>query len=57
MYLVTYSKYLYFNYLTTVQTDTQNNLWFFSFFTSGSFSLAKYTKLCMFWQPNLRNML
>jgi len=28
MYLVTYFKYLYFNYLTTLQTNTQNNLGF-----------------------------
>ena len=30
---------------------------FFSCFTSGSCSLAKYTKLCMVWQQNIRNML
>jgi len=30
---------------------------FFSCFTSGSRSLAKYTKICMVWQPNIRNML
>ena len=28
MYLITYFKYLYFNYLTTLQTNTQNNLRF-----------------------------
>ena len=27
---------------------------FFSCFTSGSCTLAKYTKLCMVWQPNIR---
>jgi len=26
-------------------------------FTSGSCSLTQYTKLCMVWQPNIRNML
>jgi len=30
---------------------------FFSCFTSGSCTLAEYTKLCMVWQPNIRNML
>jgi len=30
---------------------------FFSCFTSGSCTSAKYTKLCMVWQPNIRNML
>jgi len=30
---------------------------FFSCFTSGSCTLAKYTKLCMVWQPNIRSML
>jgi len=30
---------------------------FFSCFTSDSCSLAKYTALCMVWQPNIRNML
>ena len=30
---------------------------FFSCFTSGLCSLAKYTKLCMVWQPNTCNML
>jgi len=30
---------------------------FFSCFTSGSCTLAKYTKLCMVWQPNICNML
>ena len=30
---------------------------FFSCFTSGSGSLAKYTKLYMVWQPNIRNVL
>ena len=30
---------------------------FFSWFTSGSCTLAKYTKLCMVWQPNIHNML
>ena len=29
----------------------------FSCFTSGSCSLAKYTKLCTVWQLNIRNML
>jgi len=28
MYLITYFKYLYVNYLTTLQTNTQNNLGF-----------------------------
>ena len=28
MYLVTYFKYLYFNHLTTLQTNTLNNLGF-----------------------------
>jgi len=28
MYLITYFKYLYFNYFTTLQTNTQNNLRF-----------------------------
>ena len=31
--------------------------WFFSYFTSSSCSLAKYTKLCTVWQPNICNML
>jgi len=26
VYLITYFKYLYFNYLTTLQTNTQNNI-------------------------------
>ena len=30
---------------------------FFSCFISGSYTLAKYTKLCMVWQPNIYNML
>jgi len=30
---------------------------FFSCFTSGSCTIAKYTKLCIVWQPNIRNML
>jgi len=29
MYLITYFKYMYFNYMTTLQTNTQNNLGFF----------------------------
>ena len=28
MYLITYFKYLYFYYITTLQTNTQNNLGF-----------------------------
>jgi len=28
VYLITYFKYLHFNYLTTLQTNTQNNLGF-----------------------------
>ena len=28
MYLIMYFKYLYFNYLTTLQTNTQKNLGF-----------------------------
>jgi len=28
MYLITYFKYLHFNYLTTLQTNTQNNIGF-----------------------------
>ena len=28
MYLITYVKYLYFNYLTTMQTNTQYNMGF-----------------------------
>jgi len=28
MYLITYFKYLHFNYLTTLQTNTQNSLGF-----------------------------
>ena len=44
--------------MTTLQTNTQNNLgMFFSCFTSGSCTLAEYTKLCMVWQTNIRNML
>jgi len=46
--LITYFKYLHFNYLTIPQINMQNN---------GSSSLAKYTKLCMVWQLNIRNML
>jgi len=30
---------------------------FFPCFTSGSCTLAKYIKLCMVWQQNIRNML
>jgi len=30
---------------------------FFSCCTSGSCSLAKFTKLCLVWQPNIRNTL
>jgi len=44
--LITYFKYLHFNYLTIPQINMQNN---------GSSSLAKYTKLCMVWQLNIRN--
>jgi len=37
---------------TTLQTNTQNNLGFLTQFTSGSCSLAKYTKFCIVnWQP------
>ena len=28
MYLIAYFKYLYFNYLTTLRTNTQNNVGF-----------------------------
>jgi len=28
VYLIAYFKYLYFNYLTTLQTNTQNDLGF-----------------------------
>jgi len=45
MYLITYFKYLHFNYLTTLQTNTQNNLGF-------SHALpAAHAKLCMVRQP------
>jgi len=40
---------LYFNYLTILQTNTQINLDF-----SVALPAAKYTKLCMAWQPNIR---
>ena len=46
---------MYFKYLTTLQTRRTTKG--FSRFTSDSCTLAKYTKLCMIWQPNIRNML
>jgi len=44
MYLITSFKYLYFNYLTTMQTNTQNKLGFSHVLPVGACSLAKYTK-------------
>ena len=50
-------KYLYFDYLTSLLANTQNNLGFSRAVTSGSCTVAKYTKLCMFSHSYSRNML
>ena len=53
VYLITY---LYFNYLSTLQINTQDNLCF-SRALPAAHALVKYTKLCMVWQRNIRNNL
>jgi len=41
----------------TLLGDSAAEIKFLSCFASGSCSLAKYTKFCMVWQQNIRNML
>jgi len=56
VYLITYFKYLHFNYLTTLQTNTQNNLGF-SHALPAARVVYLNTQIVTVWQPNIRNML
>ena len=57
MYLITYFKYLHFNYLITQQKTRRTTYVFLMLYQRLMHCIAKYTELCMFWQTNIHNML
>ena len=52
MYLITYFKYLYFYYITTLQTNTQNNL---GFLMGGAENASTENESTGGWNMQVRN--